>query len=80
MEEQRGVEEKWRIIGEELGVRVFTYSDSTDCLREVVMRRLQSRALTTWGTIIVALKKAGEPQVVDKLKAKYYPGELTTTT
>ena len=84
MEELRGVEEKWRIIGRELPIPVrvdnITYSDSTDCLREVVRRRLQSGVVTTWGYIIVALRKANESQLADSLKAKYYPGELTTTT
>ena len=82
VEELRGVEEKWRVIGRELGRRVddITYPDPTDCLREVVRRRLQSIFVTTtWGHIIVALRKANEPQLADNLKAKYIPGELTTT-
>ena len=82
VEELRGVEEKWRFIGRELIGRVddITYPNSTDCLRKVVRRRLQWYINTTWGDIIVAVRKAGEPQVVDHLKAKYIPGELTTTT
>ena len=82
MEELRGVEEKWRLIGRELDVRVddITYPDPTDCLREVVRRRLQSSYVTTWGHIVLALRSTGEPQLADNLKAKYYPGELTTTT
>ena len=78
MEELRGVEEKWRLIGRELGRRVddITYPNSTDCLREVVRRRLP----TYWTTIIVAVRKAGEAHLADNLKAKYIPGELTTTT
>ena len=78
MEELRGVEEKWRLIGRVLGVRVddITYSDSTDCLREVLRRRLP----TYWTRIIVALRKAEEPHLADNLKAKHIPGELTTTT
>ena len=86
MEELRGVEEKWRLIGRELdelgllGVDDIRYPDSTDCLREVVRRRLQRYTLTTWGNIIVTLRKAGEPHLADNLKAKYIPGELTTTT
>ena len=86
MEELRGVEEKWRLIGRELdklgllGVDDIRYPDSTDCLREVVRRRLQSSYVTTWVNIIVALRSAGEPHLADNLKAKYYPGELTTTT
>ena len=85
MDELRGVEEKWRLIGRELdifgvmGVDKITYPDLTDCLREVVRRRLQ-RYTTTWGNIIVALRKAGEAHLADHLKAKYIPGELTTTT
>ena len=82
MEELRGVEEKWRVIGGELGRRVdnIMYPDPTDCLREVVRRRLHSVLITNWGHIIVALRKANEPQLADNLKAKYIPGELTTTT
>ena len=81
MEELRGVEEKWRLIGRELGVTAvdyIMYPASTDCLREVVRRRLQR--YTTWEEIIVAVRKAGEAQLADNLKAKYIPGELTTTT
>ena len=85
VEELRGVEEKWKLIGRELDefrvmvVDNITYPDSTDCLREVVRRRLQWYT-TTWGHIIVAVRKAGEPHLADNLKAKYIPGELTTTT
>ena len=82
MEELRGVEEKWRLIGRELPlgkVDNITYPDPTDCLREVFKRWLQITG-TTWVHIIVALRKAGEPQLADNLKAKYIPGELTTTT
>ena len=83
IEELRGVEEKWRLIGRGLCVRVddITYPDPTDCLREVVRRDLKSIfTTTTWGHIIVALRNAGEPHLADNLKAKYIPGELTTTT
>ena len=83
MEELRGVEEKWRFIGRELGVRKvddIRYRDPTDCLRKVVRRKLEYILATTWGDIINALRKAGEPQVADHLKAKYIPGELTATT
>ena len=69
MEELRGVEEKWRLIGRELGVwgmDDITYPDSTDCLREVVRRMLP----TDWTTFIIALRKEGEAQVADHLKAK----------
>ena len=83
MEELRGVEEKWRLIGRELiGRRVddIMYPDFTDCLREVFRRRLQPSYVTSWGRIIVALRKVNETNIADNLKAKYYPGELTTTT
>ena len=89
VEELRGVEEKWESIGRQ----VFTsaaysyptdirtsHSTSHDCMREVLRKRLQDPWATTWGEIIVALRKAGEPQLADNLKAKYIPGELTTTT
>ena len=83
MEELKIVAEKWRLIGRELGWRVddITYPDSTDCLREVFRRRLQALGyITTWVRITVALRSAGEPKLADNLKAKYIPGELTTTT
>ena len=83
MEELRGVEKRWRLIERELtgvrGVDDMRYPDSTVCLWEVVRRRLQEYP-TTWGTIIVTLRKAGEVHLADNLKAKYIPGELTTTT
>ena len=85
--ELRGVEEKWRVIAgafpSHMRVRVddITYPDPADCLREVVRRWLQTfrYPTQTWGDIIVALRKANEPQLADSLKAKYIPGELTTT-
>ena len=82
VEELRGVGEKWRLTGKALCVEVddIKYPDSTDCLREMVRRKLKSIFTTTWGTIIVALRRANEPQVADNLKVKYIPGELTTTT
>ena len=76
MEELRGVEGKWRLIGRELiGRRVddITHPDSTACLREVIRRRLQG--YITWSHIIVALRKVGEAHLADNLKAKYTPGE-----
>ena len=88
MEELRGVEEKWRLIGRELkilgvpsGVKVddINYPTTTDCLREVFKRWLHW-AGTTWRHIIVAVRSAGEAHLADNLKAKYIPGELTTTT
>ena len=82
MEELRGVEEKWRLIWRELGVMGeddITYPDSTDCLREVVRRWLELIG-TNWRDIIFAVRKAGEAHLADSLKAKYLPGELTTTT
>ena len=95
MEELRGVEEKWRLIGRELGISQgylteihTTYSPTENCLRETISRWLQGHYqhgvttlhTNTWEDIIVALRKANETQVADHLKAKYYPGELTTTT
>ena len=83
MEELRGVEEKWRVIGRELGVRVdyIMHPDPTDCMREVVWGWLQMVYIVSqsWKDIIVALRKANEHQLADNLKAKYIPGELTTT-
>ena len=93
MEELRGVEEKWRLFGRELrvtGMDDIRYPDPTDCLIEVVRRKLVVREMvtrelksiytTTWGEIVVALRKAGEPHLADNLKVKYISGELTTTS
>ena len=85
VEELRGVEEKWRLIGRELGVWVdnITYPDPTDCLREMVSEWYVQAEIyneNIWQTIIDTLKSAGEPHLADHLKAKYIPGELTTTT
>ena len=57
-------------------------SAAVDCLRETISQWLQCTNFPTptWGIIIVALRKAGEPHLADNLKAKYLPGELTTTT
>ena len=92
MEEVRGVEEKWDSIGRKLRMsqeyltEIRTSCDN--CLRETIRRwlggDLERDVLTidnpTWGDIIVALRIANEPQLADNLKAKYIPGELTTTT
>ena len=96
MEELRGVEEKWESIGRELDqqtimVNIAAYEYSPDdigrrcsaaveCLRETIRWWLQYAGSPTWGEIIVALRKAGESQLADSLKAKYIPGELSTTT
>ena len=89
MEELRGVEEKWESIGREVFTSAgcdyptdirTTHSTSHDCMREVLRRRLQDPYYTSWRHIIFALRSTGESQVADHLKAKYIPGELTTTT
>ena len=89
VEELRGVEEKWESIGREVFTSALSnyptdirtsHSTSHDCMREVLRKRLQDPFSTTWGHITVALRKAGEPNLADNLKAKYIPGELTTTT
>ena len=89
MEELRGVEEKWESIGREVFTSaLFGYptdirtsqSTSHDCMREVLRKQLQNPISTNWGDIIVAVRSAGEPHLADNLKAKYIPGELTTTT
>ena len=87
VEEMSSVSEKWETIGRELtsdlkhltDIRIL-YSTSHDCMREMLRKRLQVYFTTTWGRIIVALRKAGESQQADHLKAKYIPGELKTTT
>ena len=89
VEELRGVEEKWESIGRGVFTSAFfgyptdirtSHSTSHECMREVLRKRLQDPLYTTWGHIIVALRSVGEPQFADTLKAKYIPGELTTTT
>ena len=99
MEELRGVEENWRLIGRELDklhqqtqnyyLSAYKYSPddigrrcsaAVDCLRETFRWWLQLAAPPTWGTIIIALRNVGEAHLADNLKAKYIPGELTTTT
>ena len=86
VEELRGVEEKWRLIAGAFPTHVggddITYPNPTDCMREVVRRWLENADIyiRSWRDIILALMSANEPQVADKLKAKYFPGELTTTT
>ena len=80
VEELRGVEEKWRLIGRALGVKRVDNIMYSDCLREVLRKQLQGLFPTTWVHIIVALRKSGEPHLADNLKTKYIPGELTTIT
>ena len=85
MKELNVVQEKWRIIGEELGVRKYVlddiartdYSKPENRLREVLSRRVESQ-LTTRGDIIAVLRspRVGEFQLADHLEAKYYPSEL----
>ena len=95
MEEISTVCGKWDNIGQQFGmdeeylteIRI-SYSTSHDRLKEMLSRRLNGKAgfhaifanALTWRTIIVAVRSAGEPQLADNLKAKYIPGELTTTT
>ena len=88
IEELRGVEQKWESIGREVFTSAHygyptdihtSHSTSHDCMREVLRKRLQDPLYTTWGHIIVAVRKAGELHLADHLKAKYIPGELTTT-
>ena len=89
VEELRGVEKKWESIGREVFKSTpnsyptdihTSHSTSHDCMKEVLKRRLQDPWPITWRHIIVAVRKAGEANLADNLKAKYIPGELTTTT
>ena len=84
MKELNVVQKKWRIIGEELGVKKdipdrihAEHSDVGNCLREVLSRRVGSQ-LTTWGDIIAVLRSScvGEFQLADHLEAIYCPSEL----
>ena len=83
-QELTSVREKWQYIGEELGVDQDVladihadYSDTGDCLREVVRRRVQLCA-TTWKHIVDALRtpRIGESHLADNLEAKYCSCEL----
>ena len=85
MKELSVAQRKWRIIGEELGVRRLVlddiqtdYSEPENCLREVLSKRVRRQA-TTWGDIIAVLRTpcVGEFQLADHLEAKYYPSEIT---
>ena len=78
------VQKKWRIIGEELGVRKYVldqirtnYSQPENCLWEVLRQRVGSQ-ITTWGGIIAVLRtlRVGQSQLADHLEAKYCPSEL----
>ena len=84
MKELSVVQKKWRIIGEELGVKKDTldwihaqHSFVGNYLTKVLSERVRSR-LTSWGDIIAVLRTphVGEFQLADHLEAKYYPSEL----
>ena len=95
MEEISTVCGKWENIGRQFGMEEeylteihTSHSTSHDRLKEMLSRRLNNMAgrhivfeyAVTWGGVIVALRRANEPQVADNLKAKYIPGELTITS
>ena len=80
-QELTSVSEKWQYIGEELGVEQSSlrhirsnYSDSGDCLREVLSKRFESCA-TTWKHIVAVLRtpRIGESHLADHLDVKYFP-------
>lgn len=85
-----GVSEKWESIGQNIFYSedrkyltdiCTSYSTSHDCLREMLITWLRiSYYFHNWGPIIVGLRKAGQLQLADHLKAKYIAGELTTVT
>lgn len=88
MKELSTVSAKWENLGQELGMKLSlnsirtTYSNSTDCLRELIKNwmqlstNLQGRLLT-WSHVVSALKSpiVGESQLGDSLKEEYFPGE-----
>ena len=85
MKELSVAQKKWRIIGEELGVKKYVlddirtdYSEPENCLRKVLTQRVE-RQPTSWGDIIAVLRTpcVGEFQLADHLEAKYYPSEIT---
>ena len=85
MKELNVLQKKWRIIGEELGVRKYVlddiartdYSKPENRLREVLRKRVVRQA-TSWGDIIAVLRtlRVGQSQLADQLEAKYCPSEL----
>ena len=84
MKELNVVQKKWRIIGEEFGVKKDTldmihaeHSDVGNCFMEVLSERVESQ-LTTWRDITAVLRSScvGEFQLADHLEVKYYPSEL----
>lgn len=71
---------KWLDIGLELKVAYPTlnnieakYSDSKDCLREVIVEWLKATDHPTWQSLIDALRTPviDEPKLAAKLEAKY---------
>ena len=86
------VRENWETIGREVftsypsDLRYLTdirtsYSTSHECMREMLKKWWQNSFYDhSWRRIIRSLRRAGEPQLADNLKAKYIPGELTTTS
>ena len=71
--------EKWKYVGEELGVEQSllshldtTNSDPNYCLQLVLSNRLESYA-TTWKDIVAVLNTRGiaESHLADNLEAKY---------
>ena len=90
VEEMSSVSTKWESIGRKLitsedskyltDIRT-SYNTSCDCMREMIVKWLQNSFYShSWRRIIVALRSTGELQHANNLKAKYIPGELTTTT
>ena len=84
MKELNVLQKKWRIIGEELGVRKYIldnirtdYSKPENRLSEVLRKRVVRQA-TSWGDIIAVLRtlRVGQSQLADQLEAKYCPSEL----
>ena len=78
-QELAAVCEKWKYVGEELGVEQSllshldtTNSDPNYCLQLVLSNRLESYA-TTWKDIVAVLSTRGiaESQLADNLEAKY---------
>ena len=82
VEELRTVEKKWRLTGKALttgwSVDDIMYPHTTDCLREVLRRRLQY-SITYWVDTVGALREVNESQLANHLDDKYCRGELTTT-
>ena len=83
--ELNNVRGKWENLGKQLGLEYWlndiriNYSDPADCLKGLIRQWLPNPTkLLTWSHLVHALKSPiiGESELGDRLKEKYFPGEL----